>query len=339
MSMNSIRTLREDGDDIYKAVRPDTDRVKVFEKEIDGKTFNMIEVPVSATVEDRDGDKFSEEGLNHLQRELRSGEVPLFLDHGLDENGFPAYRTEDMLGRWVDGEIRDGVLFGTAALEPGNDDAQMLQNKLENDMPVGFSVGFRTINKEERDEGGFLFHETDLMETSAVGIPSNPAAVARSIKTVADNHDFDVSEIVKHLDQSRKDTMSESDDEETREADENPEKDSEPLTRDEMKTLLADHREKLAEQIAESISESLTSEPDETETADEDDEKDAETEEDDEKGAEPEESQDEEPDAEPRGITPGAPDEETESRDSDTPEPSVPGARAVGPWNVIQGDN
>jgi hypothetical protein len=48
-------------------------------------------------------------------------------------------------------------------------------------MPVGFSVGFIPTETEERGEGGMLVDDLDLMEVSAVGVPSNPDAVPQAM--------------------------------------------------------------------------------------------------------------------------------------------------------------
>ena len=142
-----------------------------------GPEVTLIRVPISSTTEDRDGDEFSSAGLESMLAGLKSGKVPLYLDHGYKESGARLYGALDMLGAWIDGEIEGGVLYGTAFLEPDNWPAMELARKIEAGLPMGFSVGFGTIKSRGKDNGGLIFDEVSLWEVSAVGIPSNPDAV------------------------------------------------------------------------------------------------------------------------------------------------------------------
>ena len=142
-----------------------------------GPKVTLIRVPISSTAEDRDGDEFSPAGLESLLAALKSGKVPLYLDHGYKESGARLYGALDMLGAWIDGEIEGGVLYGTAFLEPENWMAHELARKIEAGLPMGFSVGFGVLKSRGKDNGGLIFDEVSLWEVSAVGIPSNPDAV------------------------------------------------------------------------------------------------------------------------------------------------------------------
>lgn len=142
-----------------------------------GPEVTLIRVPISSTTEDRDGDEFSPAGLESLLAALKSGKVPLYLDHGYKESGARLYGALDMLGAWIDGEIEGGVLYGTAFLEPDNWLAMELARKIEAGLPMGFSVGFGVLKSRGKDNGGLIFDEVSLWEVSAVGIPSNPDAV------------------------------------------------------------------------------------------------------------------------------------------------------------------
>ena len=142
-----------------------------------GPEVTLIRVPISSTTEDRDGDEFSLAGLESMLAGLKSGKVPLYLDHGFRESGVHLYGALDMLGAWIDGEIEGEVLYGTAFLEPDNWPAMELARKIEAGLPVGFSVGFGIVKSRNSDNGGLIFDEVSLWEVSAVGIPSNPDAV------------------------------------------------------------------------------------------------------------------------------------------------------------------
>lgn len=142
-----------------------------------GPEVTLIRVPISSTTEDRDGDEFSPAGLESMLAGLKSGKVPLYLDHGFRESGARLYGALDMLGAWIDGEIEGSTLYGTAFLEPDNWPAMELARKIEAGLPMGFSVGFGITKSRSKDNGGLIFDEVSLWEVSAVGIPSNPDAV------------------------------------------------------------------------------------------------------------------------------------------------------------------
>lgn len=142
-----------------------------------GPEVTLIRVPISSTTEDRDGDEFSAAGLESMLAGLKSGKVPLYLDHGYKESGARLYGALDMCGVWTDGEIDGAILYGVAALEPENWIADTLARKIEAGLPMGFSVGFGIIKSRGKDNGGLIFDEVSLWEVSAVGIPSNPDAV------------------------------------------------------------------------------------------------------------------------------------------------------------------
>src|SRR5690554_4997645 len=142
-----------------------------------GPEVTLIRVPISSTTEDRDGDEFSLAGLESMLAGLKSGKVPLYLDHGFRETGARLYGALDMLGAWIDGEIEGNTLYGTAFLDPDNWLAMELTRKIEAGLPVGFSVGFGITKSRSKDNGGLIFDEVSLWEVSAVGVPSNPDAV------------------------------------------------------------------------------------------------------------------------------------------------------------------
>lgn len=155
------------------------EQVKVWKARLveSGPEVTLIRVPISSTTEDRDGDEFSPAGLESMLAGLKSGKVPLYLDHGFRESGARLYGALDMLGAWIDGEIEGSTLYGTAFLDPDNWLARELARKIEAGLPVGFSVGFGVIKSRSKDNGGLIFDEVSLWEISAVGIPSNPDAV------------------------------------------------------------------------------------------------------------------------------------------------------------------
>lgn len=152
---------------------------------------------ISSLSKDRDGDAFSMSGLKSMKAKLDAGSVPYFLDHGRKAGEFmPSYSTLDMLGKWVKGDLEDGNLYGTAELDGGDPRAQELARKMDAGLPIGHSVGFSVKKFDPLPDvagataGGRLFHDVDLMETSAVGIPSNADAVKDGLVMIAKAHNI-----------------------------------------------------------------------------------------------------------------------------------------------------
>ncbi len=170
----------------HKIFRPSeiADKGVVLDTEdIDGKEMDTLQVPISSTSVDRDRDNFDKDALQDMKQQLKSSDVGLFLDHGGENGDYPVL---DIIGRWFDGKIEDEVLYGKAFLDPDEEKAQKLKNKLENNLPIAWSVGFANADKKENEHGGHRIKSCDLAEVSAVGIPSNPDAVSSLVDKVAD---------------------------------------------------------------------------------------------------------------------------------------------------------
>lgn len=206
MTIQPKTTYRGENDsgqlEVRKSFIVESSDLKVWKEENDnGTEVTRIEVPVSSPSEDRDGDEFSEQGLESQKSQFQRGTVGMWLDHGLSaETGFPDYRVLEQIGGWKDATITDdGEIRAEAALRPSSDDAQELEQMLDEGVaPVGFSVGFIVTEGEEKEdsEHGMIFHDVDLLECSAVGIPSNPDAMVSdsamaAAKAVADAGAYD----------------------------------------------------------------------------------------------------------------------------------------------------
>lgn len=177
-----MRQQLQKGQYVEKRFRASHDDIEVKE---DGDGRKRVRMPISSTAEDRDGDEFSEDGLEDLRDQINAGKVPAFLDHGRGSRG-GYYGALGIVGTWdeasIETESYDGesvnTLYADFVPTKANEDAEDIVALLEDDMPVGASVGFRIVDYErDRDEGKFIFHSTDLLETSIVGIPSNPLTV------------------------------------------------------------------------------------------------------------------------------------------------------------------
>jgi len=216
---------------VRKRVQPDTKDVGFIEQDGD----ELLRVPISSTSEDRDGDEFSKEGLDRQLEQLESGTVKMFPDHGLDAHGMPVYRFSDIMGKWTGGELEGDTLFGFAKLREGDANAEELRDLIEQDMPVGFSVGFGVPEgSAEETNSGNVFNDADLMEVSAVGIESNPDAVvgAAVAKAVSQSDDPEkaiegLTDAIKNMDKTETESTNEDVDTESKDDEEYDEEEKE----------------------------------------------------------------------------------------------------------------
>lgn len=218
----TYRRENENGDlEIRKSfsVQPKNIEIRSVTKESDdGDEVEVteIDVPVSSTGSDRDGDKIADQGIEEMIQQYQSGTVGIWLDHGMPQDGsadpftgMGMYPVLDSIGGWVDAYQEGEILRAIGHLEPENQLAEALEDKLQKGVsPVGFSIGFIVLDADERPDAdeGFLFRSIDLIETSAVGIPSNPDAIvsdsavsmAKSIANVTD-YDGDTDTLARDL--------------------------------------------------------------------------------------------------------------------------------------------
>jgi hypothetical protein len=227
----------------------DTSKSEVTQSD-DGET--RLKVPVSSLQQDRDNDEIADDGMDSLLSQVNEQPIGLFPNHGMDPES-AMYDFREMFGAWESGSLEEDQTYGEVRLlrkspdsEELVDDAQTLVNLVEQDMPVGFSIGFGWDEKdvEERDDGGLIFHDMDLMEISAVGIPSNPeAVVGASVAKALSESGIDGKAVdTDTLTQSLKNAMSD---------DETSDSENESEQKDEQSTKQLDDEtaEKLANQI------------------------------------------------------------------------------------------
>lgn len=151
----------------------------------------IYKVPISGDARDRDRDQMSLEAQEEMTDQLRTGKIPVYGDHGRASDA-PRYSFTNILGQFINGEMSsidnqernegENVTLADMRLRTSHPDAKELQELLEGDWPVGFSVGFIPTEVEEitNDDGeltGLRVLDLDLMEASAVGIPSQPDSV------------------------------------------------------------------------------------------------------------------------------------------------------------------
>ncbi len=159
-----------------------TDYGAVIRKIYKGKTASLIKsedngsdllrIPISSTADDRDQDNFSVEGLEDMVNQIESGQIPMFLDHGMHE-----YRVLDILGAFTNAYIENNVLYADAKLDEQDDRVKELKRKTDQGLPIGFSVAFIPLDYKQKENGGTIFNKVDLLEVSAVGIPCNSGMI------------------------------------------------------------------------------------------------------------------------------------------------------------------
>lgn len=123
------------------------------DKVADGqKEEKFFEVVVSGVKEDRDGERVSQEAIDDMIRQFKSGTIPLFPDHGRDSNGNRLYSWKQIMGVWVDAHQDGENLKAVARLNSAHPDAELLWNYIHNEkMPVGFSIGGRPLHVIEEE--------------------------------------------------------------------------------------------------------------------------------------------------------------------------------------------
>ena len=149
--------------------------VRDIKKVKDSSGNEILSVPIQSLQADREGDVVNEQGQQDIIRQLQTGNVPAFPNHGMGDS-FVMYDFREIMGKWVGGEVNGNTTYGYLQLRKNNSSAEALMDLIEQDMPVGFSIGFIPKEYEEKQEG-MEFSAVDLLEVSPVGIPSNAVAV------------------------------------------------------------------------------------------------------------------------------------------------------------------
>jgi len=121
------------------------------EKKTDGSENFFFKVIVTGVKEDRDGEVMDDAAIDDMMLQFKSGKLPLFPDHGKDENGVRLYSWKQIMGVWVDAEREGDNLVAVCRLNNAHPDAEMFKNFLKEGMPVGFSIGGRPLNVIEEE--------------------------------------------------------------------------------------------------------------------------------------------------------------------------------------------
>lgn len=103
----------------------------------------FVSVIVSGLESDRQDEMMSQEAIDDMIIQYKSGTIPFFSDHGIspvtDEPGH--YTWKGIMGVWVDATQEGNHLKATLRLNEAHPDAEMFFKFIKQDMPVGFSIG------------------------------------------------------------------------------------------------------------------------------------------------------------------------------------------------------
>lgn len=130
---------------------------KFWEEEIDiiksaNKTEKskqrFVEVTVSGLKEDRDNEMISQEAIDDMIMQFKSGTIGFFPDHGFHEQSGQkgVYSWKQMMGVWVDARQENDQLKAVVRLNKAHPDQEMLWNYINEGMSLGFSIGGRPID-------------------------------------------------------------------------------------------------------------------------------------------------------------------------------------------------
>ena len=103
----------------------------------------FVSVVVSGLKDDRQNERMSQEAIDDMITQYKSGTVPFFSDHGLNPiTGEPGtYTWKGIMGVWMDGVQEGENLKATLRLNEAHPDADMFYKYIKQKMPVGFSIG------------------------------------------------------------------------------------------------------------------------------------------------------------------------------------------------------
>jgi len=135
---------------------------KSWEKEMPviqkaGKTMEkgnqrFVEVIVSGLETDRQNERMSQEAIDDMILQFKSGTVPFFSDHGMDANGIQSYPWKGIMGVWTDAQQEGNHLKAQVRLNKAHPDHEQFWGYLQEGMPVGFSVAGTSVESPEFEE-------------------------------------------------------------------------------------------------------------------------------------------------------------------------------------------
>ena len=112
-------------------------------KTIEKGKHKFVEVVVSGLESDRENERMSQEAIDDMIKQYKSGTIPFFSDHGRDSKtgeGF-VYSWKGMMGVWVDAKQEGNHLKAVVRLNNSHPDVDQFWNYIQDGMPIGFSIG------------------------------------------------------------------------------------------------------------------------------------------------------------------------------------------------------
>ena len=109
----------------------------------------FVEVTVSGLKEDRDNEMMSQEAIDDMIMQFKSGTIGFFPDHGFHEQSGQKgiYSWKQMMGVWVDARQENDHLKAVVRLNKAHPDHETLWNYIGEGMSLGFSIGGRSVSE------------------------------------------------------------------------------------------------------------------------------------------------------------------------------------------------
>ena len=120
-------------------------------KTIEKGKHKFVEVIVSGLDNDRENERMSQEAIDDMIKQFKTGSIPFFADHGRDPStGQPnVYSWKGMMGVWTDAFQEGNHLKAVVRLNNSHPDVEMFWKFLQEGMPIGFSIGGSPVDAPE----------------------------------------------------------------------------------------------------------------------------------------------------------------------------------------------
>ena len=114
----------------------------------------FVEVVVSGLDNDRHNERMSQEGIDDMVTQFKSGVIPFFADHGRDAltGQDNVYSWKGMMGVWVNGFQEGNHLKAVVRLNNAHPDSEMFWKFLNEGMPIGFSIGGTPVEEPKFED-------------------------------------------------------------------------------------------------------------------------------------------------------------------------------------------
>ena len=154
---------------------------KIWEDQIDIKksagnveksSQTFIEATVSGLKEDRDNEMMSQEAVDDMIMQFKSGKIPFFPDHGFHEQSGQKniYSWKQMMGCWIDARQEDNSLKAVCRLNRAHPDFLLFKTYIEEGMPIGFSIGGKPVEEAREIE---FDEDIELEKAQVTGMEAN----------------------------------------------------------------------------------------------------------------------------------------------------------------------